>query len=507
MYKYKAIKLMKEAGRVEIMVHERDAMEMGVIGQDRVKITSENGQTVAVVERTTAIVEPGTVAISLDGFPSLRIEEGAEVKVELADRPKSIGIIKRKMNGQELSKDEIETIVHDITVQNLTDIELSAYVTANYIKGMTIKETTYLANAMVDSGETIDFDRKPVFDFHSVGGSPGNKVTMLVVPIVAAAGLMIPKTSSRAISSACGTADIFETIAPVCLTGQNIKKIAEEVGGTIVWGGGMNIAPADDIIIRVEYPLSIDPHAQLLASVLAKKKAVGAEYVLIDIPMGAETKVPDEDTARKYARDFIDLGERMGMKIECAITYGGQPVGRAVGPRVEAKEALMALEGGDAPNSLIEKSVSLAGILLEMGGIRNGRKRAEEILESGQALRKLREIIEAQGGDPSVTSESLEEGEEKAEIFAQTDGYVKAISNHSIVRIARESGAPKDKGAGVIITKKEGMQVERGDLLFTIYADNKGKLERAVRFANRRNPYTIEGMVLARIPSIRMENY
>ena len=197
--------------------------------------------------------------------------------------------------------------------------------------------------AMVETGETIEFDRSPVFDFHSVGGVPGNKVTLIVVPIVASAGLLIPKTSSRAISSAAGTADIVETFAKVDFSAHELKHIAETVGGIMAWGGGLNLAPADDVVIKVEYPLGIDPHAQLLASVMSKKKAVGADFLLIDIPMGNGTKVPTMEMAKAYARDFIDLGERLGIKVECAITYGG-PTGRE-GDRPEAGGA----RGPDGP--------------------------------------------------------------------------------------------------------------------------------------------------------------
>jgi AMP phosphorylase len=500
--KFKIKKLDMDAGKYTIVLNEKDAAKLGIRELDRVRFGFDKEYVVAVVNTTNSIVKPGIVGVMED--IGEKVGEVAEATVLPTERPTSVEIIKRKMNGQELSTEEIKKLVDDIVNRKLTDVELAAYVCANYMMGMNMRETADLTKAITYSGDLIEIDRKPIFDFHSVGGAPGNKVTLLVVPIIACADLTIPKTSSRAISSACGTADIFEVLAPVTLSIEQIRHITETVGGTIAWGGGVNIAPADDLIIRVEYPLSLDPHAQLIASVMAKKKAVNADYLLMDIPMGPGTKVPDEETAKKYARDFIDMGVRLDMKVECVITYGGQPIGRAIGPALEAREALAALEGKKSPASLIEKSTSLADVLLNMGGIHDGKQKAHEFIENGKALAKLKEIIGAQGGNPDITSEDVEIGEFSTEVCAANDGYVKAILNKSIVKIAREAGSPYDKKAGLVITKKEGMSVEKGDLLMTIYSSNQSKLERAKRLAKQLKPIRTEGMVLEIVRSAQV---
>jgi AMP phosphorylase len=329
---------------------------------------------------------------------------------------------------------------------------------------------------------------------------PGNKVTLIVVPIVAAAGLLIPKTSSRAISSAAGTSDIVEVFAKVDFSAKELKSIAESIGGIMAWGGGLNLAPADDVIIRVEHPLGIDPHAQLLASVMSKKKAVGADFLLVDIPMGEGTKVPTMELAKAFAKDFVDLGDKLGIKVECAITYGGQPVGRAIGPALEAREAIGVLEGAESPHSVVEKALMLAGIILEMGGIPRGFDRAKEILDSGAALAKFREIVAAQGGNPNIKSSDIQPGKYNISILAKKSGYIGSIRNKDLVRIARAAGAPKDNGAGVVIIKKVGATVEVSDPLFIIYADNENKLNDAIGVARKFEPITVSGMVLVRTP-------
>ncbi|MDH7509057.1 MAG: AMP phosphorylase [Methanomassiliicoccales archaeon] len=490
-----------DTGEYTAVLHDEDCMELGVREQDRVKIAHERTTITAIVQTTDSVVNPGEIGILGRTFKTLGAEIGEEVDIIGTGKPDSIEYIRKKMDGMELTTEEIKTLVSDIASRNLSSIELAAYVTALHINGMNLRETADLTLAMVETGDKIEFDRSPVFDFHSVGGVPGNKVTLLVVPIVAAAGLLIPKTSSRAISSAAGTADIVEVFAPVEFTAAELKRIAEKVGGTMAWGGSVNLAPADDLIIRVEYPLGIDPHAQLLASIMSKKKAVGADYVVIDIPTGEGTKVRDIDEAKAYARDFIDLGERLGIKVECAITYGAQPVGRAIGPALEAKEAISILEGSKLPGSVAEKSCELAGMLLEMGGIMRGVDKAKEILESGKALAKFREIVEAQGGNPDIRSDDIPIGKFKFEVQAKKSGYIAGINNKDIVRIARTAGAPKDKGAGIVLNKKRGHKVDMGETLFTIYAENEAKLERAVGLARRLEPMSIEGMVIARVPS------
>jgi AMP phosphorylase len=490
-----------DTGEISALLHVDDAQEMALREQDRVRIVHEGKAVIAIVSTSDTVIEKGDVGLLGRAFKFIGPEPGELIDVVAATRPESVDYIKKKMDGMELSAEEIDIIIKDIATRTLSNIELSAYVTSLHINGMNIRETVNLTKAMVKTGESITFDKGPIFDFHSIGGCPGNKVTLLIVPIVAAGGLLIPKTSSRAISSAAGTSDIVEVFANVDFDASSLKRITQEVGGVMAWGGSLNLAPADDVIIKAEYPLGIDPHAQLLASVMSKKKAVGAEYLLMDIPMGEGTKVKTMDEAKAYARDFIDLGEKLDMKVECAITYGGQPVGRAIGPALEAREAISVLEGAQAPTSVIEKTVSLAGMLFDMGGAYDGEQKAKDILSSGKALKKFQEIVGAQGGDPDIKSADIKVGEHSVDVVAKKSGYVSRIKNKELVKAARAAGSPRDKGAGVVLSKKVGSQVDQGETILTIYADNEQKMLDALAVTVKLEPVIIEGMVLARIPS------
>lgn len=306
-----------------ILLNQNDAQDLGLNIHDRVKITNSNGDSsLALVNITDSVVKEGEVGIFVEIWKGLNLKEGDKVLVIPTARPSSIDLIKKKIYGNNWTQQEINTIVDDIASGNISDIELTAYATAVQINGMKMDEIHWLTLAMVRTGETVSWDTSPVLDVHSIGGVPGNKYAPITVSIVAANGLTIPKTSSRAISSAAGTADFMEVVCNVTYDAQSIKRIAQKTNGALVWGGGMNLAPVDDIIIKVEYPLSIDPHGQVLASVMAKKKAIGAEYCVIDIPIGEGTKVGSIENARDLARDFIMLGDRIGVKTRCAITYG-----------------------------------------------------------------------------------------------------------------------------------------------------------------------------------------
>ncbi|WP_235584893.1 hypothetical protein [Candidatus Methanomethylophilus sp. 1R26] len=307
--------------------------------------------------------------------------------VSYSPSPESVRTIRRKMDRQKLSETEIRAVVNDIYSGSLSNIEISSWLTALYINGMDIDEIAAFARAMVDTGDVIRFDKGPVYDFHSMGGVPGNKITPIVVSICAAAGLMIPKTSSRAISSACGTSDFVETFCNIEVSAEKLKEIGETVGGAFVWGGAMNIAPVDDIVIKVEHPLGINPRAQMLASILSKKLAIGAKYLLVDIPTGAGTKVPTLDDARAYARDFMDLGEKLGMHIECAITYGDQPVAPPSAPTWRPGSAYASWRARSIPRPSSRRRANAPASCWRWQGSRTGRRRRPSCSGAGRPTR------------------------------------------------------------------------------------------------------------------------
>lgn len=488
-----------------VLINRNDARKIGVLDGDRVQVINEStGIFVqAFVSTTEKLIEEGSVGIFYLTNKRLNAGDGDPFEVRFADRPSSIEYIRKKMDGGKLNADETQAIVTDIVDDILSPGEISAYITGSYIQGLDMDEVEHLTRAMVSTGEKLNFTSHPIVDKHSIGGVPGNKISLVVVPIIAATGLKIPKTSSRAITGAGGTADLMEVLAPVTFSAEEVQKMTEKAGGVIVWGGATNIAPADDKIIIYEYPLKIDARGQMLASVMAKKYAAGADLVVIDIPVGRNAKVETVEEGRKLAREFIDLGDRLGMKVECAITYGESPIGHAIGVNLEVREALSILEGADVPGSLLQKSVSIAGIALEMAGkaqIGDGQAVARELLKNGKALEKMKQIIEVQGGDPNIKAEDISPGEKLFNVMAPEHGYVVEMDNRALITIARSAGAPNDAGAGIYLHKKKGQRVEKGEPIFTIYADREWRLEKAVETARQLMPVIVEGMLIDRIP-------
>ncbi|HKZ40238.1 MAG TPA: thymidine phosphorylase, partial [Candidatus Hodarchaeales archaeon] len=396
-----------------------------------------------------------------------------------------------------------DAIIADVVNGRLSTLEKEAFVLSQYYQQYSMDEVEYLCRAIADTGETVDFNGVAA-DKHSLGGVPGNKVSLLLVPILAAAGLLIPKTSSRAITSASGTADTVEALGcRVAFKADEIIEITKTTGGLICWGGALNLAPADDILINdVEFPLGINPRSMMMASIMAKKKAFGIEMMVLDVPTGKGCKVGTVEEAQVLSRAFSELGRRLGIRVECGITFGNLPIGHTVGPALEAREALSALMNPkDASNSLVEKSTALSGILLEMVGkaLRGqGQARAREILFSGQAYKKMQEIIEAQEGDPAIKPADISVGGYTFDYLASSGGWIVEIDNNAVTRIARAAGAPTDKGAGLEFLKKKEA-VKAGETVFRIFANSEEKIREAQAIAAKTNPVTIEGMLLGRI--------
>jgi AMP phosphorylase len=395
----------------------------------------------------------------------------------------------------------MKSIVDDVTENTLSDVEITAFVTALYNHGMIMSEVAALSSGMAAAGMKLKLSKKKIYDKHSIGGVAGDKTSMILVPLIASTGMVIPKTSSRAITSPAGTADRVECLCPVNLSLEDIKRVVEKTNGCLAWGGAVDLAPADDAFIKVEYPLSIDP--LLLPSVMSKKKAAGADYVVIDIPTGKGAKFKTISEAQDIGRKFIELGKKLGISVECVSTFGEQPIGHGIGPALEAREALRVIKRGGEQPDLINKVCHLAGVLFEFSGVKNGEDKALKVLRSGKADRKLREIIKEQGGNPKIKPEDIPVGSQNVAIRSKVKGQVWWVNNKAIIQIARAAGAPGDRGAGVMLHKKLNSKVKKGDVLFEIFSEKSFKMNRALEKVKELNIMGIGEryeMVLAEIP-------
>lgn len=402
--------------------------------------------------------------------------------------------IRKKLVGKKLSYKEIYAVMDEIAHARLGDILTTYFVASGYSEGFIDEELYYLTRAMVETGEKLHF-RGLVVDKHSIGGVPGTRVTIIIVPIIAFAGFKIPKSSSRAITTPSGTADAMEVLAPVTFTKEQIYKIVRKTNACIVWGGSFKIAPADDEIIKIEEPLLFESYDKIVVSVMAKKVAFDVTHVVIDLPYGKSVKIHRIEDAQILRRKFQFLGKKFNIKIDTLIHKADEPAGSGIGPLLEARDSLKVLEQTEDRSRALERlALDLASKLLELcledapkdvksnfkKNYKNTYEWAKDVLVSGRAHQKLSEIIEAQGGNPKIKSSDLKPGSYCSILEAGFGGKVKGIINKNITTIAKVLGAPQDKNAGMVINKRINQEVKKGDKLLALYSDSEYKLREAL---------------------------
>ncbi|SHF38339.1 thymidine phosphorylase [Fodinibius roseus] len=420
-------------------------------------------------------------SLSTSAWNKLNAQEGDTIRFAHLQPAGSMSKVRAKIYGQTLGPEAYEHIISDIANHKYSTAELSAFVTACAGDRLKLNEIISLSRAMIKAGSQLTWTRDIIADKHCVGGLPGNRTTPIVVAIAAAAGLTIPKTSSRAITSPAGTADTMETMAPVDLSIGHIRKVVEQEGGCVVWGGAVRLSPADDILIGVERALDIDSEGQMIASVLSKKAAAGSTHVIIDIPVGPTAKVRTPEAAQQLSRYFSSVGSAIGLTVEVIQTEGTQPVGRGIGPALEARDVLAVLQNSqNAPEDLKQRALLLAGSLLEIAGLAThgeGESRAESILKNGTAWEKFHAICEAQGGfsEPGTAPFTHE-------ITAEHPGTVSVIDNRRLAKIAKLAGAPHDATAGLTLHTPLDTRIETGQPLITIHAEARGTLKYALEY-------------------------
>jgi putative thymidine phosphorylase len=476
------------------MLHEKTAERIGVHSKDRILIKTLSKKPVkisVILDTVKGLIKEDEVAVSYELSEKLQTHNGRRVSVTLSSPPESLEFIKKKLNKKRLSSNEIEEIVKDIVDNSLSEVEVALFISAMQQKGMTEKETIFLINSILKTGNKLSLRGKLVVDKHCIGGLPGNRTTPIIVPICASKGLIFPKTSSRAITSAAGTADAIETIAQVDFSIKEIKKIIQKTNACMVWGGSLGLVPADDKIITIERMVRIDPEAQLLASIMAKKLSVGSKYILIDIPYGKNAKV-NKRRALKIKEKFEKLGEYFKKEIKVVLTNGNQPVGNGIGPALEMMDVIAVLDPEQqGPKDLEEKSLFLAGELFELSGKSKkgeGYALAKRILQSGEAFKKFKQIISAQHGNLN----RLRFAKFKKDIFIKRSSRVHEINNKKINDLARVAGCPVDKFSGIYLYAHVGENVKEGSKLLTLYSDSKARLKEAIKFYKETRPIELK---------------
>ncbi|EKD71307.1 MAG: hypothetical protein ACD_46C00219G0003 [uncultured bacterium] len=446
-------------------------------------VVSLNGRSIVASLNVihTNILGTHEASLSEDAWTSLGAKAGDIVQLSHLPPVISHRYVRSKIHGNAISPYEFDVIITDMVDGKYTNAHIASFITACAHDNLSINEIISLTKSMIKSGEQLKWNQPIIVDKHSVGGIPGNRTTPIVVPIVAAAGLTIPKTSSRSITSPAGTADTVETFTNVTLSIEKMREVVAKENGCMVWGGTLKLSPADDIIIRVERLLDLDPEGQMIASVLSKKAAVGATHVVIDIPVGPSAKIRSDQAFLKLKEYFVIVGKAIGIHVDVVRSNGDQPVGTGIGPSLEAKDILAVLNNDPlAPEDLRTKAILLAGRILEFSDIipfGKGETIATNLLENGMALKKFMAICNAQGGFQQPTTAAYQ-----YDVLASYAGTVTIIDNRSLAKVAKLAGAPHDRAAGIEFFAKLGSYVQKDQLLYRIHAESQGALNYALAY-------------------------
>lgn len=455
----------------------------GFEAQARVLVQHHGRSIIATLNViTSGLLASNEAGLSEAAWRLLKARAGHRIQLSHAPPVESLGFVRAKVHGKRLDETAMRAIIGDVVAGRYSDVQLSSFITACGGDHLDRQEIVELTRAMTEVGERLAWDRAPVVDKHCVGGLPGNRTTPIVVAIVAAHGLTMPKTSSRAITSPAGTADAMETLAPVELDAARMRRVVEREGGCIVWGGTVRLSPADDILIRVERPLDLDSEGQMVASVLSKKVAAGSTHVVIDMPVGETTKVRTPEAAAALTSNLVAVGNAVGLQVRVVATDGSQPVGRGIGPALEARDVMAVLRGdAGAPSDLRERSLTLAGHVLEISGSISpgtGPDTARRILGNGQAFEKFQAICRAQGGIRKPPA-----ARHTQPVVAARAGHIVAVDNRRLARVAKLAGAPKAAASGVEVLVRIGDPVAAGQPLYTVHAEAPGELAYALAYA------------------------
>lgn len=454
----------------------------GFYAQARVRVTLKGRSIVATLNTVlTDLLRHNEASLSDYAWNLLGAQNGDNISITHPKTLDSLSYIRSKVYGNELKAEETKHIIDDIISGQLSDINIAMFIAASAGERLSVKEIYDLTTAMVDTGTRLTWPSSFIVDKHCVGGLPGNRTTPIVVSIVAAFGLMIPKTSSRAITSPAGTADTMEVFTCVNLDLPAMKKVVEQENGCLVWGGSMALSPADDLLIRIERTADLDSEGQMVASILSKKIAAGVSHLVIDMPIGTTAKVRSIERGEVLKHSLETVAKEFGMETKVIFSDGSQPIGFGIGPALEAQDIWAVLTNDkNAPLNLREHALMLAGQVIEFSKDLNpgdGLAIATEILDSGKALKKFEAICIAQGGLFPIPKAPFTHTVE-----SHLAGTIINIDNRHIARVAKLAGAPYAKSAGVKLLVGLNSVVSKYQPLFRIEAETKGQLHYALDF-------------------------
>ncbi len=486
---------------LNVVLNRKDAERLGVREGEIALIGIGEVELHVNVMETDSKVAEGEIGLFEEIWKDYRVDSGASIFIDIPQPSKSLEAISKKLQGHNLKEEDLKLIMSDIGSRKLRETEIAFFVSTFFNPGFNDDEIYWMTKGMAESGDILSFkgingNGHLVADKHSIGGVAGKAITPTLVPILVAGGLIVPNTSTRAITSPAGTSDILEVVMPVALSKEKVMEVVKKTGGCMFWGGSLDISPADDVIINVERSLRIQEFQKILVSIVAKKISMGVTHILIDLPYGKGSKIERADDVQMLDREFKKLFKKFNIYCETIKRPINGPDGRSIGPNMEIKEALKILEREEGCCEELEKVIIEMATRLFEGTktVRRGegKKFAREILDSGKALEKFWEIAFAQGATRRVKSTEIKMAHLQYDLLSDQDGTVKVLNNQELVKIAKALGNPKIKEAGMHMHKVPGDQVSKGEPLITLYATTESRMGGAKELLNIDKLYTFK---------------
>lgn len=484
-----------EGHNLNLWINEAEAADFGISAMDKIAMKYNGEEYVLDANLTHRYVEYGQVGIPKDVVEKYNIPQWAKVYISFTQTNSlALDALKKWLNGHKFSQQDIQLIMKDISTNRFADTLVTYFSALWFFRPSSDQEMYWMTKAMAESWEMLHFDGV-VADKHCMGWVPGNETTMIMIPLLASLGIKMPKSFSKAITTPAATGECVSVLMDISFSKKEIEHLVKKENCCLVRGGWLDLAPADEKLIKVAYPLSMQSYPRTIVSIMAKKYAMGISHLLLDLPVGPTAKIPDMKTAKWLKKKYEIVGKKLWMKVHVEITDALQPVGAGIGAKLQVREVLRVLQQHpDRPQDLEEKALHLCVQIIEMVGMAKG-KDAEKLaygqLVSWEAWKKMQRIIVAQRGDPDVYAETLALAKYSKGILSKKSGKVTQIDMKALNLLTRTLGAPLDLDAGVYLHHKLDAQVKKWETLFTIYADEENKIDLAMEFLKEKDIFKI----------------
>lgn len=484
-----------EGESLVVLINEQDAWHHGITSMDKISLIYDDKEFVFDVDLSDTFVQRWEIGIFEEIKEKYGLKGGQLVTVSYTkNSSEALDALKKWLNGKRLNQKEIFAIMKDISNNRFSDILTTYFSAMGFFYPSKDEDLYRMAKAMAETGEMLKFPGV-VADKHCMGGVPGNETTMIMIPLLTSLGIKMPKTFSKAITTPAATGECVSVLMDISFSKKEIEDLVKKNNCCLVRGGWLDLAPADEKLIKVAYPLSMQSYSRTIVSIMAKKYAMGINHSLIDIPVGPTAKVPDMKTARWLKKKYEYVGKKLGMKVHVELTSALEPIGAGVGAVLQVREVLRVLQQHPKrPGDLEKKALYLASKIIELVGMAKGKdalKLAYGQLISGKAWAMMQKIISAQHGEPNVVSEKLPLAKIQRDVIAEKSWKVKEIDMKIVNVTARTLGSPLDLQAGLYLHKKLGDTVKKGEVIYTMYANDESKIRLAKEFLDEKKMYII----------------